>query len=73
MAKAKTIKKVTEVSLFLNQEEAETLRDILYRVAGSPNDSRRKHASDILDALKEVLGSTFDTSDIDGAIHFKNY
>lgn len=58
-------------TLTLTEDEATTLRDILANVAGYP-DTRRVHATSIMEALDEI-GLDFDpegSEDIDGFITF---
>ena len=45
------------VTLELNEDEAKTLRDILYLVGGDPQTSRRRYAQSVERALAGVLGS----------------
>ena len=44
------------VTLELNEDEAKTLRDILYLVGGDPKTSRRRYARSVMDALTGVSG-----------------
>lgn len=43
-----------EVMLTLNEQEAQTLADILAKVGGVPETTRRRHASAIAGALEEA-------------------
>ena len=73
MAKAsKTEKIVSEVSITLSGDEANTLCDILDRVGGCPDTSRRAHADAILWALKRLNIGTTNCKDIrpDSDIYF---
>lgn len=79
-------KKVTEVAvnnganLTLSKDEAETLLVVLGKVGGDPWESRRKHASAILEALRSAgvvapkVPSEYDdmltTPEVKGAITF---
>lgn len=46
------------ITLTMSKDEAETLRDVLGRVGGNPNTTRRKHAFEVLVALTEVIGAS---------------
>jgi hypothetical protein len=66
------------VQLGLSQEEAITLKDILYRIGGDPSRSRRRHADAIAKALQSVQIFTSGAKDVgEGNLHgtsiwFKN-
>ena len=55
MAKAFVAQTVTEVSLDLNMEETYFLFDVLSRIGGHPDFSRRKHAQSIIFALHKAI------------------
>ena len=55
MALAYVAQTVTEVSLDLNMEETYFLFDVLSRIGGHPDFSRRKHAQDIIFALHKAI------------------
>lgn len=54
MAKATSTHVAPTYSLELNHDEAQTLRDILDNVGGSPENTRRKYADNILHAMHSV-------------------
>lgn len=88
MAKAqKTTRKVpvvtttyteeTMVELMMTYDEAQTLRDVLGKVGGRPQDTRRLHADSISVALtdagvKRKFDVPWDWTDCTGAIEFHN-
>lgn len=47
-----------QIALTMSKDEAETLRDVLGRVGGNLNTTRRKHAREVLVALTGVLGAS---------------
>lgn len=53
MAKA-TARNLTRISLDLSEDEAQALADILAKVGGSPERSRRMHAEAVSEALKSA-------------------
>lgn len=54
-AEASYERRVTGVDLHLSEAEAEVLYVILGNVGGDPNNSPRKHASDVRNALSGVV------------------
>ena len=62
---------VRKFILSLSEDEARTLRDILGRVGGDPNYSRRKHKQVIFNALYDELGWD-DPPDLIGTLLFKD-
>lgn len=81
--RVETVKKTVEVEeevktldLSLSMDEAKTLHDILRKVGGDPDTTRRGHAQDILLSLRDVLDNGWATAfyeDMDQAsrIYFK--
>ena len=57
------------ISLSLTNEEAQVLIDILAKVGGHSDFSRRKHADSVYYALSKV-GFKYDLSDVEGTISF---
>lgn len=55
-AKLKLPSRPGSVLLELSKEEAETLQLVLYRVGGTPETTRRKHADAIIKALRHHAG-----------------
>jgi hypothetical protein len=82
--KVEKVKKTIEVEeevktldLSLSMDEAKTLHDILRKVGGDPDCSRRGHAQDILLSLRDVLDNGWATAfyedmDHSSRIYFKN-
>ena len=73
MAKASKVEKiVSEVSIILSGDEAITLCDILNRIGGCPDTSRRAHTDAILWALEKINIGTTNRKDIrpDSSIYF---
>jgi hypothetical protein len=58
------------ILLSLTHEEATALQDVLYRVAGAPKTTRRKHIQKISDALDAAGASYTATHDTHGSITF---
>lgn len=54
----------------LTEAELSTLRDILMRVGGSEDDSRREHSQSVLNAIYGMIGFDIDSSDMEGDIYF---
>lgn len=62
------------VQLQLNLKEASFLRDILWKISGSFNISRRAYANEMLDGLNEALAGVEEflepkLEDLTGSIH----
>lgn len=68
----RTVVTEEKVTLELTPDEAQFLRDVLYRVGG-PTDSRRRHSDDIAEALQRVGVERLDGTDVveDSAIYFR--
>jgi hypothetical protein len=67
------VEKVKCVNLTLTMEQAETLYDIVHKISGSPDKSRRKHADSIFGALRELFPLRIDPAlrrDMHGSIDF---
>lgn len=63
-----------EYTLTLTGDEAEMLRAVLAKVAGSPEWSRRGLADEVRESLKRSMAGyvhSYDLSDIEGGIIFK--
>lgn len=54
MKMVEVIEYTNETVLRLSEDEASFLQDILYRIGGSPLNSRRKHADSIINALNKA-------------------
>lgn len=70
--KVETVPPVVPVKSFvlsLSEDEARTLRDILGRVGGDQDFSRRKHVQEVYNMLYDELGRD-DTSDLIGVLQF---
>jgi hypothetical protein len=58
--------------LTLTEDEAQTLRDILYKIGGDARTSRRRHIEPITEALEDVgIHVTSLFADADGGIYFQ--
>jgi len=90
MAKAsvkfkQVVNPIESMTITINQQEVETLIAILRRIGGCPDNSPRKHAANILEAIEDSLAGTAEykgmtdlTDLIDNpmrrnAIYFENY
>jgi hypothetical protein len=90
MAKAsvkfkQVVNPIESMTITINQQEVETLIAILRRIGGCPDNSPRKHAGSILEAIEDSLVGTVifppmtDLSDLidntmrHNAIYFENY
>ena len=67
------VQPIISLDLKLSFEEAQVLRDMLYKTGGLPNDSRRKYATVIYDALASALGDVPNegTRDLTGHLYFE--
>jgi hypothetical protein len=57
------------VTLLLSEEETQFLIDVMSRISGSRDNSRRKYANDILRVLT-AIGFTFNETDISQGMAF---
>lgn len=57
--------------LELSKDEAQTLRDILRRIAGDHEHSRRRHAREMAIALESLGVRPTGRSDVSGGIEFE--
>ena len=88
MAKAtvkykEAIRPVESITLTLNHDELLVLTAILYRIGGCPDNSPRKHAGSILNAIVngvdpelrdyEKVRQLVDNTQYAGTIHFESY
>lgn len=72
MAEASSVNHGVTVTLVMDLDEALTLRDVLRRVGGSPETTRRKHTSEILYALEgtpEMRHAPYTTDDLRQSEH----
>ena len=65
-----TYREEDHVELTLTMDEANFLQDIMGRIGGSPETSRRKHQSPISEALFEAGATGAGGDDKDGSIYF---
>jgi len=64
---------ISELTLTLTAEEAQTLLIVCSNISGSPQGSRRKHTCAIREALLQVIARTGDIGDgYNGSIHFED-
>lgn len=67
------VQPIISLNLHLSFDEAAVLRDMLYRTGGQPNNSRRKYATPIYDALEEAIGDVPNDGieDLTGHLYFE--
>jgi hypothetical protein len=82
--KEPVVRPIESLTLTLNEQEAKTLVAILSRIGGCPDNSPRKHAANILEAImRETRGAggldcgaesaCVNNNDHSGSIYFGNY
>lgn len=70
MAKATAINSKPSFILELSCEEAEFIIDVMRKIGGNSKTSRRRHADNILKALRGAGASHTDARDSEGSIMF---
>lgn len=60
------------VTLELTMDEAQTLRDVLAKVGGSPRVSRRRHIAALSKAMEDAGIYYGDLQDMTGSVYFED-
>lgn len=69
----KVITTLKSVTLELNQEEVEFLRDVFNMIGGDPVNSRRRISAQMIETLRQAgmnVDATGDTNDRQGSLYF---